>query len=213
MSIRDVFENYRPEVKSANKWLRSNRRHFSRNNRRKKTSPDYIRKFRKLVLSRHSGDKWIPCPSGYTRGQGWNYLFHAWIGFKRANNPKNGESFQDKLYWAQTIQNIQTDMGLQRSSFPQLGLLGDVVFLYDQAKQWELEDLHEEQMEEWKKNKEKEKREHVKDIVNASYLTEEEVQLMSEDSIPTVVIEHLGPNLEKVTMVNIFDILKKNYHD
>jgi hypothetical protein len=166
-------------------------------------------KTRKLVLSQFSGDKWIPCPSGYTRGQGWNCLHRAWIGYKRANNPKNGETFQDKLYWAQMIQNIQTDMGLQRSSFPQLGLLGDVVFLYDQAKQWEIEDLHfEQQIEERKK----EKRGHVHEIVDASFMTEEEEQWMREDFGPGIIIERLDHNVERITMFNLFDGPWKNYH-
>ena len=162
-----------------------------------------------MVLSQFSGDKWIPCRSGYTRGQGWNCLYRAWIGYKRANNPKNGESFQDRLYWAQMIQNIQTDMGLRRSSFPQLGLLGDVVFLYDKAKQWELDDLHMElRIEEW----EKEKREHVDKIVDASFMTEKEEQLMEEDFGPAIIIDCLDINVERITMVNLFDAHKKNYH-
>ena len=96
-------------VKSENKWGRSNRRHFARQNHRKRTSGQYEKKFKNVQLSQFSADKWIPSPSGYTRGQGWNCLFRAWLGYKIANNPKNGESFQDRLGWAVTIQNIQTD--------------------------------------------------------------------------------------------------------
>lgn len=133
-------------VKSENKWGRSNRRHFSRQNRRKKTSDGYEfeKKPKKLVLSRFTGDGWIPCPSGYTRGQGWGLLHKAWIGFKRANNPRNGVPLQDKLYWASMIQAIQTDLGIARSSFPQLSLLGDLVFLYDKDKELELQEQHDE---------------------------------------------------------------------
>jgi hypothetical protein len=111
-------------VRSENKWGRSNRRHFARQNHRKKTSDQYEKKFKNVQLSRFSADKWIPCPSGYARGQGWNCLFRAWLGYKIANNPRNGETIQDKLFWAQMIQNIQTDLGLKRSSFPQLSLAG-----------------------------------------------------------------------------------------
>ena len=77
-----------------------NRRHFARQNHRKKTSDQYEKKFRNVQLSQFSADKWIPCPSGYTRGQGWNCLFRAWLGYKIAKNPKNGETFQDRLGWA-----------------------------------------------------------------------------------------------------------------
>ena len=125
-------------VRSENKWRRSNRRHFARQNPRKKTSGGYEfeKKPRKLLLSRFTGDGWIPCPSGYSRGQGWGLLHKAWIGFKRANNPRNGESFQDRLRWAIRIQDVQTDLGLQRTSFPNLGLLGDYIFFMTRKRNW-----------------------------------------------------------------------------
>jgi predicted DNA-binding transcriptional regulator len=104
-------------------------------------------------------------------------LFKAWIGYKRANNPKNGEGFFDRLHWAQIIQNVQTDLGLQRSLFPQLGLLGDVVFLYDKVKEWEIQDLDNElSFKEYKKQK----RAHIKEIVETSFLSVEERQWLRE---------------------------------
>ena len=148
-------------VKSENKWGRSNRRHFARQNHRKRTSGQYEKKFKNVQLSQFSADKWIPSPSGYTRGQGWNCLFRAWLGYKIANNPKNGESFQDRLGWAVTIQNIQTDLGLQRSAFPDLGLNGDYVFAYTISKQMELEDLDNEL---WLKEYKKKRRTHIQEI-------------------------------------------------
>ena len=143
-------------VRSENKWGRSNRRHFARQNHRKKTSNgyEYEKKPRKLVLSRSIGDGWMPCRSGYTRGQGWGLLHKAWIGFKRTNNPRNGESFQDRLRWAIRIQDVQTDLGLQRTSFPNLGLLGDYIFLYDKEKELELQTEEDELwFKQYKKNK------------------------------------------------------------
>lgn len=125
-------------VRSENKWGRSNRRHLARQNRRKKTSDQYEKKFKNVQLSQFSADKWIPCPSGYSRGQGWHCLIRAWLGYKISKNPKYAESFQDRLGWAIKIQNIQTDLGLQRSAFPDLGLEGDYVFAYSISKQMEL---------------------------------------------------------------------------
>lgn len=68
-------------VRSENKWGRSNRRHLARQNRRKKTSEQYEKKFKNVQLSQFSADKWIPCPSGYSRGQGWHCLIRAWLGY------------------------------------------------------------------------------------------------------------------------------------
>jgi hypothetical protein len=42
--------------------------------------------------------------------EGKDFLHKAWIGYKRALNPRNGESFQDKSRWAATIQKIQSDL-------------------------------------------------------------------------------------------------------
>jgi hypothetical protein len=199
-------------VKSTNKYGRSNRRHFARQNHRKKTSDQYEKKFKNVVLSQFRADKWIPCPSGYTRGQGWNCLFRAWLGYKISKNPKNGESFQDRLGWAITIQNIQTDMGLQRSSFPDLGLRGDHVFAYSESKHMELVDLDAElSLDEW----EKKRRAHVQEIVHSSMLSEQEKEWM-EEYAPEITTETTYENeneyVERVTMPNLFDMRAKNYH-
>lgn len=176
MSGAKARSKVRLVIRSENKWGRSSRRHFARQNARKKTSDQYEKKFKNVQLSQFSADKWIPCNSGYTRGQGWNCLFRAWLGYKIANNPKNGESFHDRLGWAITIQNIQTDLGLQRSSFPDLGLLGDYVFVYDHGKELELQDQHYDLwLEEYKKE---ETRAHLREIVDSSMFTEQEREWM-----------------------------------
>src|SRR5918995_3318718 len=175
-------------VRSENKWGRSNRRHLARQNRRKKTYDGYEfeKKPRKLKLRRFTGDGWIPCPSGYTRGQGWGLLHKAWIGFKRANNPRNGESLQLKLYWASMIQAIQTDLGIARSSFPNLSLLGDVVFLYNKDKELELQEQHDEL---WYSEYKRKKREHIRQIVDTSMMSENEIEEMREEFGPAIQMD------------------------
>jgi hypothetical protein len=197
-------------IKSNNKWGRSKRRHFARQNHRKKTSDQYEKKFKNVQLSQFSADKWISCPSGYTRSQGWNVLSKAWLGYKIANNPRNGETIQDKLFWAQMIQNIQTDLGLKRSSFPQLSLVGDVVFAYDIEKELELQDKHDEL---WFKEYEKKKRAHIQEIVDASMLTEQEIEWVEEYAPQfTTEITHEKENgyVERVVMPNLFDIRRNS---
>lgn len=192
--------------KSTNKYGRSNRRHFARQNHRKKTSDQYLKRFKNVVLSQFSADHWVPCPSGYTRSQGWSALFKAWLGYKIANNPKNGESFHDRLGWAIAIQNIQTDLGLQRSSFPCLGLEGDYVFTYDLSKQMELDDLDNElRLKEYKKKW----RAHIQEIVDASLLTEQEKEWMNEyaSESPSHPTDYATNRfVERVVMPNLFDM-------
>jgi hypothetical protein len=194
-------------IRSQSKWGRSKYCHFARQNHRKKTSDQYLRKFKNVVLSQFSADHWIPCPSGYTRSQGWGALSKAWLGYKIANNPKNGEPFQDRLQWAIAIQNIQTDLGLQRTAFPTLGIEGDYVFAYSLSKQIELGDLDNEL---WLKEYKKKRRAHIQEIVNGSMLTEQEREWIQEYSPPqftteTILREENG-YVERVVMPNLIDI-------
>ncbi len=196
--------------KSTNKYGRSNRRHFARQNHRKKTSDQYLKRFKNVVLSQFRADHWVPCPSGYTRGQGWSALSKAWLGYKIANNPKNGESFHERLGRAIAIQNIQTDLGLQRSSFPCLGLEGDYVFTYDLSKQMELDDLDKEL---WLKEYKKKRRAHIQEIVDASLLTEQEKDWMNEyaPESPSQPTDYATNRfVERVVMPNLFDMRKNN---
>jgi hypothetical protein len=154
----------------------------------------------------------MPCPSGYTRGQGWGLLHKAWIGYKRSLNPRNGESFQDKLRWAITIQNIQTDLGLQRCAFPTLGIEGDYIFTFSLPKQMELEDLDNEI---WLKEYKKKRRTHIQEIVDASMLTDCEKELMKEYASQSLMHQTDGNangNMERVIMPNLFD-MRRIYHD
>jgi hypothetical protein len=109
------------------------------------------------------------------------------MGYKISKNPKNGESFQDRLGWAIRIQNIQTDMGLQRSSFPDLGLLGDSVFTYNIEKELELQDQH---YELWFREYKRKKNVHIQEIIDASMLTEQEKEWMKESASVTRFYPH-----------------------
>jgi hypothetical protein len=60
MSIAEILSKAKPEVKSANKWHRSKFRRKSRGNPHKKTSPDYEKKPRKIMLNYFGHDKWNP---------------------------------------------------------------------------------------------------------------------------------------------------------
>jgi len=192
-------------VRSENRWGRSNRRHFARQNYRKKSSDNYERKFKNVQLSQFGADMWLPCPSGYTRGQGWNCLFRAWLGYKISKNPRNGESLQDRLGWAIKIQNIQSDLGLQRSAFPELAIEGDYVFAYSESKHMELVDLDTELLlKEWKKKR----RAHVQEIVNSSMLSEQEKEWVEEYASQFITgrtYDNENKYVERVIMPNLFD--------
>jgi hypothetical protein len=133
------------------------------------------------------------------------------LGYRISKNPKNGESLQDRIGWAIKIQNLQTDLGLQRSSFPELAIEGDYVFAYSESKHMELVDLDTELfLKEWKKKR----RAHIQEIVKGSMLSEQEKEWMEEyaPQVTTDITYNDKENryVERITMPNLFDMRAKN---
>lgn len=151
--------------------------HFARANKRKLSSENFERSKKGARITRFS----IEFNRGDTRSTKWTALHRAWIGYKIANNPVNGESIFDRMYYAQLIQDIQSELGVARTSFPQLGLLGDITFLYDKIKELELQNEHDElKYKEYKKKK----KEYIKTIVDSSMITDEEKNWLYDGVIP-----------------------------
>jgi|SRR5689334_21023535 len=150
--------------------------HRSRQNPRKYTSGG-LRTYR-VPDSPFTHDDYIPTPSGFTRGQGWGLLNKAWLGLKIANDR---EGYFERLAWAITIQNVQTDLGIKRMSFPQLGLFGDFIFMYDKQQEEELrqylKDIPMEQRDDLRRRKQEYKH-HVSTIVESSFMTDAEKELL-----------------------------------
>lgn len=107
------------------------------------------------------------------------------------------------------IQAIQTDLGIARSSFPQLSLLGDLVFLYDKDKELELQEQHDEL---WYKEYKRKKREHIRQIVDTSMMTEKEIEEMREEFGPAIQMDAQNRYIERIIMPNYFDI-RRNSHN
>ena len=107
------------------------------------------------------------------------------------------------------IQSIQTDLGIARSSFPNLSLLGDIVFLYDKNKELELQEQHDEL---WYTDYKKKKREHIREIVDASMMTEKEIEEIQEEFGPAIQIDARNRYIERIIMPNLFDT-RNNYHN
>lgn len=74
--------------------------------------------------------KLLICPSGYTFGQGMHALHRLWIAYKISKSEANIGKME---HYAGAIQEVQEDMGLKTTSFPQLGIYGDQLTLYDHS--------------------------------------------------------------------------------
>jgi hypothetical protein len=150
---------------------RQNRRRLSSDNYR---PPDGTSPFSGKALAQEPSKD-----ANYTRGQTWGALHRAWIGFKIANRK---EGYLERLNWAIKIQNLQSDLEIQRASFPHLGLLGDRIFLFDKEKEEEIrsaEELTKEEYEEYRRQK-NQKRNHIRQIVHIDELTDVERECLPD---------------------------------
>lgn len=151
--------------------------HFARANKRKLSSENFERSKKGARITRLS----IEFNRGDTRSTKWSALHRAWLGYKIANDPRKGEGMFDRMYYAQLIQDIQSELGVARTSFPQLGLLGDITFLYDKVKELELQNDHDEL---WFKEYTKKKKQHIKTIVDSSMITDDEKNWLYDGIVP-----------------------------
>lgn len=75
----------------------------------------------------------LPC--GFLYGESWGALRKCWLGYKTAKRAEDEPLMRE---YATRIQKIQKELGIPTASFPNLGLLGDIFFLYDKEKEAEL---------------------------------------------------------------------------
>ncbi len=79
----------------------------------------------------------------YSYGQTWGALRKAWISYKVAKCKKECDDML-KIY-AHRIQKLEKELGIPTASFPNLGIIGDIFFLYDKEKEKELRRMYAEQ--------------------------------------------------------------------
>lgn len=72
------------------------------------------------------------CPSGYSISQCFNVLKKLWYAYHKARETDNDIHKMEK--YAKAIQDVQKDMGIKTTSFPHLGLYGDVLVLKNKEK-------------------------------------------------------------------------------
>ena len=69
----------------------------------------------------------LRCPSGYTISQCFNVMRKLWYGYHKSRCDERNLGRMKK--YASAIQKVQKDMGIATTSFPHLGLYGDVLIL------------------------------------------------------------------------------------
>jgi hypothetical protein len=96
----------------------------------------YSSRFGFLDLYNRNEQQGLKCPSGYSISQCFNIMSKMWIGYHIAMSGADGDrSFEKKKKYAKAIQDVQKDMGIPTTSFPHLGLYGDVLVLNNKEGQ------------------------------------------------------------------------------
>jgi hypothetical protein len=108
------------------KWLKSHKPYRPQKRGFEKKSI-WSNRFGFLELYNRREQHELKCPSGYTIAQCFNVLSKLWHGYHRARIENEGIESMEK--YAKAIQSVQKDMGIKTTSFPHLGLYGDVFIL------------------------------------------------------------------------------------
>lgn len=85
-----------------------------------------------MVPSKGHAKEELMLPCGWMLGQSWGALKKAWKGYKKAKADDDDTLMRE---YAKRIQTIETQIGIPTASFPNLGMLGDIFFLYDKDKE------------------------------------------------------------------------------
>jgi len=88
----------------------------------------YSTRFGFLDLYSSKEQDGLICPSGYSVRQCFGVMQKLWFGYHKA---RQAEKLEQVIKYAKAIQNVQEDMGIKTTSFPHLGLYGDVLILHN----------------------------------------------------------------------------------
>ena len=86
-------------------------------------------------LDNLSNNQNLILPCGFKVGESWGALRKCWIGYKRAKAADDEILMRE---YAGRIQKVEEELGIPTASFPNLGMLGDIFFLYDKEKEMDL---------------------------------------------------------------------------
>jgi hypothetical protein len=112
--------------KRIKKWIKSNIPYKPQKRAMVKQSIHSTR-FGFLDLYNRKEQQELICPSGYSISQCFNVMRKMWYGYHKARHDE--KDYEGTVKYAKAIQGVQKDMGIKTTSFPHLGLYGDVLIL------------------------------------------------------------------------------------
>lgn len=114
--------------KKIKKWIKSNKP-YKRQKRGLEKPSIHSSRFGFLDLYNRKEQQNLICPSGYSISQCFNVLRKMWYAYHKSR--RDDKSLEKMKKYAKAIQDVQDDMGIKTTSFPHLGLYGDVLILND----------------------------------------------------------------------------------
>jgi hypothetical protein len=139
----------------------------------------WSKRFGYLDTYTYNERKLLKCPSGYTFGQGMHALHRLWFAYKSS---KSEENIAKMKHYARAIQEVQEDMGLKTTSFPHLGIFGDVLVFRDhKTGQYGEEIDHSELKERQEFEEERKKFEEIAPLIKADIEKGEELLIITDD--------------------------------
>jgi len=113
------------------KWIKSNKRYKPQKRGFEKKAL-YSTRFGFLELYNRKEQQGLLCPSGYSISQCFNVLRKLWNAYHISRCYE--KNIERMIKYAKAIQDVQKDMGIKTTSFPHLGLYGDVLVLNDKRE-------------------------------------------------------------------------------
>ena len=204
------------------KWINSNKP-YKPQKRGLEKKLIWSNRFGLLELYSRKEQQELKCPSGYSISQCFNILRKMWYSYHKARTQNEGIERMEK--YAKAIQSVQKDMGIKTTSFPHLGLYGDVFILNNKkGEQIVFEDHSElkkqqDKYDRWMAKKakriqtkvlkpDKEKGETIESFADDSF-SEKYVDYESTYLIPDVLEPDEEAGEEKITMTDDIPFLKR----
>lgn len=171
------------------KWLKSHKPYKPQKRGLEKPSI-WSSRFGLLDLYNRKEQQELKCPSGYSLSQCFNVLRKLWHGYHRAR--LNDNSIEKMEKYARAIQNVQKDMGIKTTSFPHLGIYGDVFILNNKNNERVVFEDHsalkkkQEAYEKWQAQNSKELQDNIQ---KASLEEGQKIETFADDEYPHKIIE------------------------
>ena len=135
-SVHYYRKAYKKWVKYKSSVIKKRRSHI----KNREPSDIFSKRFGYIDVYSRKEQNYLMCPSGFSFTQGMGKLYKLWRGYIIAKANEN--DIERARGFAKDIQKVQEDLGLRTTSFPHLGLYGDIYKLYEKVDRPAVEEDH-----------------------------------------------------------------------